>query len=341
MIPRSTSYKLFKEFNSGDGTALPGDKSRNSKKKIFPDHTHFLVTYFGEYPSFTLEMTREAPIEHFEGFTISFTALWKRLTKKMFFFSLKQASKYNAERDSERTPRLRKELVSKWKEIGVEFQKKNCVFIDEAGFNTQMMRVRAWSMVGEPAKVKVHSRKGVDISIIFRISPFGTINFYKVEPPQQSDIDKLEKEFSQSTSKKRKAETEAKKKPLKKGTTFYHIVKFVQAVMDVLYKHGKNELYIVMDNCNIHHTSFVVETINNRGYKPLFVPPYSPFLNPIEKCRPKIKSNIKRAPLDENSTLTPHIVQACQTVTDDGCLSWIRHSQSYRNRCINKGLGLK
>ncbi|KAG1176101.1 hypothetical protein G6F70_000065 [Rhizopus microsporus] len=94
---------------------------------------------------------------------------------------LKQASKYNAERDSERTLRLRQELVSKWKEICVDFQ-KNCVFIDEAGFNSQMMRGRAWSRVGEPAKVKVHSRKGVNISIIGCISPFGTINLSKVEP---------------------------------------------------------------------------------------------------------------------------------------------------------------
>ncbi|CEJ05058.1 hypothetical protein RMCBS344292_19006 [Rhizopus microsporus] len=125
-------------------------------------------------------MARGALIGHFEGFTISFPALWKHLTEQCFF-SLKQASKYNAERDSERTLRLRQELVSKWKEICVDFQ-KNCVFIDEAGFNSQMMRGRAWSRVGEPAKVKVHSRKGVNISIIGCISPFGTINLSKVEP---------------------------------------------------------------------------------------------------------------------------------------------------------------
>lgn len=203
-----------------------------------------------------------------------------------------------------------------------------------------MMRGRAWSRVGEPAKVKVHSRKGVNISIIGCISPFGTINFSKVEPLQQSDVDKLKKEFPQSKSKKRKAETETKKKPLKKGTTSYHIVKLVQAVMDVLDKHGKNGFYIIMDNCKIHHTAFVVEAINNRGYKPLFMSPYSPFLNPIEERWSKIKSNIKRAPLDENSILTPHIVQACQRVTIDDCLDWIRHSESYWDRCINKELGL-
>ncbi|KAG1444542.1 hypothetical protein G6F56_010259 [Rhizopus delemar] len=80
-----------------------------------------------------------------------------------------------------------------------------------------MMRGRAWSRVGEPAKVEVHSRKGNNISITGCISPFGTINFSKVEPLQQSDVDKLEKQFPQSTSKKRKAETETKKKTFEEG----------------------------------------------------------------------------------------------------------------------------
>jgi hypothetical protein len=36
-------------------------------------------------------------------------------------------------------------------------KRKKSVFIDGAGFNTQMLRGRAWSRVGEPAKFKVHS----------------------------------------------------------------------------------------------------------------------------------------------------------------------------------------
>lgn len=52
--------------------------------------------------------------------------------------------------------------------------------------------------------------------------------------------------------------------------------------MDKLDKHGKKGFLIVMDNCRIYHSAFVVDAINKRGYKPLFMPPYSPFLNPIE-----------------------------------------------------------
>lgn len=50
MTPRSTAYKLFNEFNAGDGTVLPGEGSLKKKanrgiaKKISLEHTFFLVT---------------------------------------------------------------------------------------------------------------------------------------------------------------------------------------------------------------------------------------------------------------------------------------------------------
>ncbi|ORE22031.1 hypothetical protein BCV71DRAFT_172619, partial [Rhizopus microsporus] len=86
--------------------------------------------------------------------------------------------------------------------------------------------------------------------------------------------------------KKRKAsnKSESKSIQLKKDTTAYHIVKFMESVMDILDKHSKKEMFVVMDNCKIHHSHFVVDAINKRGYKPLFMPPYSLFLNPIEEC---------------------------------------------------------
>ncbi|ORE00844.1 hypothetical protein BCV72DRAFT_178854, partial [Rhizopus microsporus var. microsporus] len=63
----------------------------------------------------------------FEGLVILLTALWKHLTEH-HFFSLKQASKYNLDRDVERTILLCHEIVNKWIEVGVDFQ-KNCVVI--------------------------------------------------------------------------------------------------------------------------------------------------------------------------------------------------------------------
>jgi transposase len=65
-----------------------------------------------------------------------------------------------------------------------------------------------------------------------------------------------------------------------------------------------------MDNCRIHHSDFVIEAINKRGYKPLFLPSYSPFLNPIAECWAKVKRNTGRNQLSKLDQLTPRIAGA-------------------------------
>ncbi|KAG2212586.1 hypothetical protein INT47_000562 [Mucor saturninus] len=210
----------------------------------------------------------------------------------------------------------------------------------EAGFNTHMIRGRAWSKVGEPANVTVHKQRGANVSIVGCIAYFGTVNFSKVEPLTKAVAEKLEQEYANPCSKKRKAK-DPKKNPLKKGTTAYHIVKFLEATMDTLDKHDKKGFFIVMDNCRVHHSAFVVDAINKRGYKPLFMPPYSPFLNLIEECWSKIKSNIKRNPLDKADNLTSRLPGVCGSVTVQDCQGWIRHAETFWDRCIKKELRLR
>jgi thymidine kinase len=56
------------------------------------------------------------------------------------------------DRDVTRTIELRYKIITEWKAAGADFQ-KNCVFIDEAGFNSHQIRSRAWSVKGTPAQV--------------------------------------------------------------------------------------------------------------------------------------------------------------------------------------------
>lgn len=64
-----------------------------------------------------------------------------------------------------------------------------------------MIRGRAWSKKGDPAIVKVYTKKGVNISIVGCIASFGVINFSKVEPLKKTDAEKIEKEFPQHQKK--------------------------------------------------------------------------------------------------------------------------------------------
>lgn len=111
--------------------------------------------------------------------------------------------------------------------------------------------------------------------------------------------------------------------------------------MDVLDKHYEKGIFIVLDNCRIHHSAFVIDAINKRGYRPLLMPPYSPCLNPIEECWSKIKKHIRRNPLDKANTLTPLVAEATATVTTEDCEGWVRHAETYWDRCLDREIGLK
>ncbi len=51
---------------------------------------------------------------------------------------------------------------------------------------------------------------------------------------------------------------------------------------------------LVMDNATFHKSEETRLLINNAGCELLFLPPYSPDLNPIEKCWANLKSKIKK-----------------------------------------------
>lgn len=52
---------------------------------------------------------------------------------------------------------------------------------------------------------------------------------------------------------------------------------------------------LVMDNARIHHGGRIDELAAERGIRILYLPPYSPDLNPIEKAFSVLKSYFRRS----------------------------------------------
>jgi len=54
------------------------------------------------------------------------------------------------------------------------------------------------------------------------------------------------------------------------------------------------DVVIIMDNTSFHHTERVEQMYYNTGVKLVYLPPYSPYLNPIEEFFAELKAFIKR-----------------------------------------------
>ncbi|KAG2223603.1 hypothetical protein INT45_001685 [Circinella minor] len=81
------------------------------------------------------------------------------------------------------------------------------------------------------------------------------------------------------TNKKRKANDPASKK----GTTSSDFMEFIEQVLTNIEAHDLPYRYLVMDNAAIHKTIDVKDWVTERGFEIIYLPPYSPFLNPIEE----------------------------------------------------------
>ena len=81
---------------------------------------------------------------------------------------------------------------------------------------------------------------------------------------------------------------------------------------------------IVMDNMRSHHAKIVKQVLDESEINDLYLPPYSPDLNPIEKMWSKLKAYLRKEKVRIASELPPAIERAFSTVRASDCLGWFR-----------------
>jgi transposase len=79
---------------------------------------------------------------------------------------------------------------------------------------------------------------------------------------------------------------------------------------------------VIMDNLGAHKVKGVAEAIKARGARVIYLPPYSPDLNPIEKCWSKIKTYLRAAKARTRQALEEALKQALLLVTESDARGW-------------------
>ena len=82
---------------------------------------------------------------------------------------------------------------------------------------------------------------------------------------------------------------------------------------------------VVMDNLGVHKGERVRELIEGRGCKLLYLPPYSPDLNPIEEAFSKIKGFLRQIGARTREALVEAIGKALNTVTTKDAWGFFAH----------------
>jgi transposase len=99
---------------------------------------------------------------------------------------------------------------------------------------------------------------------------------------------------------------------------------FLAYVEHLLYPVLKPGDVVVMDNQSVHKAPAVREWIEKAGAEVLYLPPYSPDLNPIEKAWEKLKQLLRAAKARTKETLDQAITEALPHITPDNAKAWFR-----------------
>lgn len=82
---------------------------------------------------------------------------------------------------------------------------------------------------------------------------------------------------------------------------------------------------VVMDNLSSHKVSGIVEAIEVMGASVMFLPPYSPDLNPIELMWSKLKAILRKLKVRAQELLDDAIAFAFNTVSLSDISAWFMH----------------
>lgn len=327
-----TARKWKRAYKNDPENKIPLKKTTRTSNRVpsrlNEQHKAYLVDFFDENPTAVIQDAVENLTRSFEGLEIKKSRV-AEFMKEDCNLSIKVITRHPKARNSPKTIEARAKWVEEWLQKGLLYM-QNCVFLDETGFDINMRRTRGWSTRGKPAVVESPSARGVSHTVIGAISAAGVINVSLREPGNV-------KKRKVVGARKRKEPGDSAAAAIPKGTTAGHYAQFISDTLDIMDEHPEMKGYhIVMDNAPIHIPTAIDPIILGRGYIPVYLPPYSPELNPIEMFWKVLKDHVRRTLLTATESLTLRIIEGSENVPLEHIQNFIQHSINVFPKCLNK-----
>ena len=161
------------------------------------------------------------------------------------------------------------------------------VYLDESGVSTQMTRPYARCQGGQRIRDSVPGGHWKMLTILGALDHTGMLAAMTVDAPTDGDV----------------------------------FLAFLDQVLCPRLRPGQ---VVVMDNLSSHKVDGVRERIEARGARVLYLPPYSPDLNPIEKAWAKLKQLIRSAKARLIDALHQAVADYLPAIQSHHAKAWFR-----------------
>jgi transposase len=172
--------------------------------------------------------------------------------------------------------------------LAEQVEAERLVFVDEMGTNTSLSPVYAWAPKGRRAYWSVPRNRGANTTVLSSMSVEGMGPSLTVEG----------------------------------ATTSVVFETYVGQVLAPTLKEGQ---VVVMDNLSAHKGERIKEMIEQRGCQLVYLPSYSPDLNPIEEAFSKIKGIVRKAEARTKESLVEAIGWALSAVSSEDARAFFEH----------------
>lgn len=169
------------------------------------------------------------------------------------------------------------------------------VFVDEAGINLGMARRYGWSARGERLVAPSPFCRGNNVSLLGALSTEGMVTELMIHGPVDEQV-------------------------------------FLVFLNDYLIPQLTTDHVVIMDNLSFHKGTEVKKAFAAAGITLLYLPPYSPELDPMENAWSKIKESLRAAAARTYETLADSVRYAVMSITDKDALGWFAHC-GYEEPC--------
>ena len=100
---------------------------------------------------------------------------------------------------------------------------------------------------------------------------------------------------------------------------------FKQYIDEFLVPTLKSGDILILDNSSVHRANGVLDTLASIGVTAMFLPPYSPDLNPIELLWSKLKSILRKIKARTPEALIDALNFALKQISLDDIRAWFNH----------------
>jgi transposase len=178
---------------------------------------------------------------------------------------------------------------SLWRWLASRLDVRRLVFVDESGMHTSMDRLRSRAPRGERAYAKVPRNRGKkNTTLIASMSLSGMGEAMCIQGATDAAAFEV------------------------------YIEHFLAPTLS-------ERQVVVFDNLGAHRPRRIRELIEERGAELVFLPTYSPDLNPIEEAFSKIKNILRKVGARTHEALLEAMAEALSAVTSRDAAGWFDH----------------